>query len=195
MTLYVLDNDVNFKATRMRAGKVIDSNLFNVAALQAAGARLVPATTVALARAGALTKIHRGGQSPDMQVAVLVPDVQPATSPPSGGAQPVRVTAAQSPYSMPANTSAIVDCSGGNVVINLQALNPGDSVTVKHDESTALNGNVITVNANGAQTLSQPPPAAAGTFAAFVTIAGAIQAGTSLTWINDGSAGGALVSV
>jgi hypothetical protein len=195
VTLYVLDADVNVSGTLMRAGKVIDSKLYDVTKLQGAGAVLVSATAYALARSTALAKIVRKGQATDFQVASRPGNVTanaPASSLPS--AAPILVTASMSPYPLAANTVVEVDCSGGNVVLNGALLGVGDSYTVKQNETASMGGNTITVNAASGQTLSQPVPNN-GTFATSFVFTGANVAGASLTWRNDGAAGGKLVLV
>lgn len=189
MAQFVLNNDVNVLGTRIRAGKLIDSNQYDVAKLRAAGAILVPATAAAIARAATLAKAIRGGNYPTMETATLLSEVQPAISPLPGGYE--RVAASQSPYAVKANTKVVVDCSGGNVVLNLPKLADQEFATVKHDEKTSFGGNSITVNSDSTQTLAEPPPNN-GTFVSAFVISGAQSAGTELTWTNLGAANGGL---
>lgn len=68
-----------------------------------------------------------------------------------------------SPYNAKAN-DYVVCLTGlggdgsGNVSVNLPALTTGNWVTVKHDSSTSLAANTITINAPAATRLEEPPP-------------------------------------
>jgi len=93
-TKYVLRNDVNFMATRLRAGKVVSDAHYKIADLQAAGALLTPFTdTGAPAIASQLQQSSREGQDPTFDVASRVDvvsssvaDSSAITGIPAGGA-------------------------------------------------------------------------------------------------------------
>lgn len=68
--------------------------------------------------------------------------------------QPARITVASSPYT-PANVQQIIlaDCTGGNIVVNLPAIDnawDGKQVIVK---AVAVGANTITINANAADNI------------------------------------------
>ena len=70
MLSYVLQNDVNFRGTRMKAGKVVTDKDYTIADLLRAGALLEPAGNAgALSRASTLQAKSKEGQDPSFEVA------------------------------------------------------------------------------------------------------------------------------
>lgn len=63
MTQYVLENDVLFGGAVLRAGKVIDDAAFNIAAIEATGAILIPADPVSLGLADQLLALRSQGRN------------------------------------------------------------------------------------------------------------------------------------
>lgn len=101
----------------------------------------------------------------------------------SGGAGDVYVVGPQT-VNAAANTVYTVNCSGGNVVINVPSLTLSQFVEVLQDASTAMGGHTITVNAAAGQTLQQQ---GGFTFATSNTQIN-VQGYGGLRWYNKGSA-------
>lgn len=195
MAKYVLGSDISDRGTRLRAGKVIDSGLYNVPLLVAAGALFYASSASALARAAILTQRIRGGQSVGLlDVASGVDQVGgyiPASEKPLAV---VRVTHAMSPYAATAGQFLVIDTSAGSVEVDLPVLASGQQVQVKHDENTTLATNTVTVRGPTGVSIAEPPPNN-GTFAATVVFGGVSNGGAEaqgedFTWVNAGSGGG-----
>ena len=103
----------------------------------------------------------------------------------------VVVTHAMSPYAASADTSLVVDVSGGAVTVTLPSLATGHGVGVKHGAGD-ISVNPITVQGTG-QNLESPPafnPGGIPTFGASVVLGGAQATGVSYAWKNAGLGAG-----
>ena len=60
---YVLENDILFGGAVLRAGKLCDDTVFNIQALQDAGALLIPADPVSIDLAQKLVELRQQGRS------------------------------------------------------------------------------------------------------------------------------------
>jgi len=108
MASYVLQNDINVRATRMKAGKVVTDAQYKIADLLAAGALLVPSGNAGVAaRAAELQQESRSGQGITFEVASQVDQVGPFL--PAGAAAPI--TATRGPVTVVTDS---VDVSGGS---------------------------------------------------------------------------------
>lgn len=98
----------------------------------------------------------------------------------------VHITSGNSPFAPVPNSLTVVDCSGGNVVVNLPMLAQSQFCWVLQDASTLINAHTITVNAASGQTLNRPSP----NQSTFVTSSTDVNnVAVELRWINAGSSG------
>jgi hypothetical protein len=153
MASYVLQNDINVRATRMRAGKVVTDAQYKISELIAAGALLVPSGNAGVAsRADELRQESRSGQGMQFDVASQVDQVGPFL--PAGAAAPI--TATRGPVTVATDTvdgmgtpdnEVVWNYAGGVGVETAPTAVAGREFTITNANAV----NAVTVQQSGAE--------------------------------------------
>jgi hypothetical protein len=179
MTRFVLQNDINLRGIRLKAGKVVTDKDYVIADLTAAGALLQPAGNAgALTRAGVLQQQSRSGFDPTFEVASRVDAVGPFL--PSGSAAQALATRTVTTATDTVDGTGVPD----NEIIYNYSTGVGQEtapVPTKGREFTVTNESAtqaVTVLPHGTEHFHSP----AGSTTSF-----SVPAGNSATFRSDGT--------